>query len=153
MSRKKTRENSSSDSPLECEKKETERTSVELTFSELNFLQKCISKKRLIAFLGNLNGHWRKVLKFYFSDLLVMDLYSRRVKNKLRILSLRCFLYSCIDDPTLLLRHKRLNGNIVKNISAGMANFIQKHYQEILEMLEKRAKKTRPGVEQPQTFN
>ena len=109
---------------------------VEYTFTELSFLKRCISKKKLSAFLGSLSDHWKAVFRYYFTDLLVLDLYSRKVKNKLKILSHRRFLYSCIDDPELLLEHKKLNGNIVKNISAGMANFIQKHYSDIVTSLQ-----------------
>ena len=100
-------------------------------FPSIEKLRTCTSKRGLRKLLKSLNPYWRIIIKFYMTECFIFDLFSRRLENKMFLLSKRDFLYSLIDNPDLLASDCHFDNNLLKNYCTGVANFIYKHYDMI----------------------
>ena len=105
--------------------------------SEIEKLKKCNSKAALYGILMDLSDEWRDILRFYMNKCFIHDLYTRRLANKMFLLSKRNLLYRLIDTPELLNRDCHFDNNLLKNFCTGVANFVYKHKENILEMMRR----------------
>ena len=87
--------------------------------------------------LLNLSPHWKEIIKFYLTDCFLFDIYSRKMDNKLKLLSKREVLYEVVDDPLLLNFGCHFDNNLVKNFCSGLANFIKLNYTKIVAAMER----------------
>ena len=105
--------------------------------SEIEKLKKCNSKAALFRILTELSEEWRDILRFYMNKCFIHDLYTRRLANKMFLLSKRNLLYRLIDAPELLNRDCHFDNNLLKNFCTGVANFVNRHKDSILEMMRR----------------
>lgn len=106
----------------------------------LNFqiqkLKKCNSKVGLRRILLKLPSEWKKIIKFYMTECFIHDLYTRRLENKMFLLSKRELLYRLVDNPELLTMDCHFDNNLLKNYCTGIANFVTKHHKDIERILK-----------------
>ena len=115
--------------------KKTRRISKASIF-EIEKLKKCNSKSVLQKILSNFPEKWKLIIKFYMTDCFVHDLYTRRLENKMYLLSKRELLYRLIDKPELLAMDCHFDNNLLKNFCTGIANFVTKHRNKISKILK-----------------
>ena len=117
-------------------KKIKKKRSLDSTKSyQIRKLKKCNSKIALRRILLKLSPEWKKIIKFYMTDCFINDLYTRRLANKKFLLSKRELLFKVIDSPELLTMDCHFDNNLLKNYCTGIANFVNKHYQDIKKKL------------------
>lgn len=109
-----------------------------MQYEELTELRKCCSKSRFRDFLMCVNSKWKLIFKYYVQELFVMDIYTRRMNNRINLLNKQQFFYNCIEDPNHIYQVNFMTHNIIKNFCTGMANFVSKRLTEI----EKKALET-----------
>jgi hypothetical protein len=109
-------------------------------FPQMENLRKCTSKTGLKKFLRLLTPKWKKIFQFYMTDCFIFDLYIRRLKSKMFLLSKRQFLFSLIENPDLLTADCHFDNNLLKNYCTGLANFIYQHYDEIKKQMLRKKK-------------
>ena len=107
-----------------------------LSCVEIEKLKKCNSKAALRKILIQLTPEWKRIIKFYMTECFIHDLYTRRLENKMFLLSKRELLYRLIDNPELLTMDCHFDNNLLKNFCTGIANFVTKHYSEISKILD-----------------
>jgi hypothetical protein len=103
---------------------------------QIKKLKQCNSKIQLRRIILKLTPEWKKIIKFYMTECFIHDLYTRRLENKMFLLSKRELLYRLIDNPELLNLDCHFDNNLLKNYCTGIANFVIKHHQDIKEILE-----------------
>ena len=118
---------------LLCRKRNQYKQSmkVSFTFTELIRLRKCITKSKLLAFIRSIDEKWKRIFQYYLADRIVTDIYSRKLNNRLAILSSREFFYHCFDDPEILELDSHMKNSVLRKLTYGMANYIEKNYDEM----------------------
>ena len=107
-------------------------------------LKRCNSKETLRFILLKLSPESKKKIKFYMSRCFIQDLFTRRLKNKMFLLSKRELLYRAIENPDLLTMDCHFDNNLLKNYCTGIANFLLKHKDKLAVILKRRInRKTR----------
>ena len=103
---------------------------------EILTLKRCNSKTQFRRILLKLNPEWKKVIKFYMTECFIHDLYTRRLENKMFLMSKRDLLYRLVDNPELLTKDCHFDNNLLKNYCTGIANFVARHYKDIQSKLK-----------------
>ena len=104
--------------------------------SQIKKLKQCNSKIQLRRIILKLTPDWKKIIKFYMTECFIHDLYTRRLENKMFLLSKRELLYKLIDNPELLTLDCHFDNNLLKNYCTGIANFVVKHHKDIKQILQ-----------------
>ena len=94
-------------------------------------IKKCKSKKNLKTLIENLPKNWKILICIYLKDYFVFDLYTRKLSDKITVLSKRTIFHKIIHHPELLDKNCHMNNNTMKNFCVGMVNFITKNYDKI----------------------
>ena len=94
-------------------------------------IKKCKSKKNLKILIENLSENSKKLICIYLKDFLVFDLYTRKLSDKITVLSKRAIFHKIIHEPELLNKNCHMNNNTMKNFCVGMVNFLVKNHFKI----------------------
>ena len=120
------------ETPRKRQRAKAERgVKVVLEYKELMELRKCCSKSKFRNFLLQVPPKWKLIFKYYVQELFVMDIYTRRMSNRLNLLTKQEFFYRCIEEPDHIYKANFMTHNIIKNFCTGMANFVSKRFGEI----------------------
>jgi hypothetical protein len=98
-------------------------------------LRSCSTKSMLHDCLLKMSIFSKKVLEFYLTECFILDVFSRKVSNKIELFRKREFFLNCIDDPDLLLKRFNFDNNLVKNFCIGAVNFISRYYSDISKQI------------------
>ena len=69
------------------------------------------------------------------SECFLLDIFARKLENKMVLMNKRQFFYNVIDKPDLLSIDCHFDNNILKNFCTGIFNFLTKHTNDILKEL------------------
>lgn len=98
---------------------------------EVSQIKKCNTKKLFKNLLTSLSDYWKDIIRYYLIHCMIYDIYTRKVEDKIQLLSKREIFYAVVDDPELLDLDCHFDNNLVKNFCNGLANFIKKFFREL----------------------
>jgi hypothetical protein len=104
-------------------------------FSKLN---KCSSKKLFIKAMKNFPSTYKKYLQVYITDFLFFDVYTRKLKNRTRLLCRKTLFYNSISNPSILEHNSNVQNSEIKQFCSVSVKFLSKNMNHVKEVMKKK---------------
>ena len=105
---------------------------------EFSQLTKCSSKKLFIQTMKSFPNIYKKYLQVYITDFLFFDVYTRKLKNRTRLLCRKTLFYNSISNPSILEQNSTVQNSEVKQFCSVSVKFLSKNLNHIKKVMKKK---------------